>query len=161
MSFIEKVETLVQKPPLQPIPNPSDRRVSIEKHYDKIFSGKLHQLGKLLEKNAIEGTNEENLMKYMFDNDKKTPEKIKRSSSFREIERSNLGEPENIPETESPEKTQDQNISYKPLKIHAPEDDEMEKLDKLSLLNMGARYELLNTNKMMLDLDLELVFFLQ
>ena len=36
-------------------------------------------------------------------------------------------------------------------------DDEISKLDRLSLINMGARYELLNANKMLLDLDLGLV----
>ena len=36
-------------------------------------------------------------------------------------------------------------------------DNNMEKLDKLTILNMGARYELLNANKMMMYLDLGFV----
>lgn len=35
-------------------------------------------------------------------------------------------------------------------------DDDMARLGKLSLINMGARYELLNANKMLVDLDISL-----
>ncbi len=35
-------------------------------------------------------------------------------------------------------------------------DDDMARLGKLSLINMGARYELLNANKMLLDFDISL-----
>jgi hypothetical protein len=35
-------------------------------------------------------------------------------------------------------------------------EDEVQKLDKLSLINMGARYELLNANQMLVDLDMSL-----
>ena len=57
---------------------------------------------------------------------------------------------------------------YKPKKSmieypHAPDsiceednDDDMARLDKLSLINMGARYELLNANQMLVDLDISL-----
>ena len=38
-------------------------------------------------------------------------------------------------------------------------DDDIEKLDKLSLINMGARYELLNANRMLVDLDVSLTVF--
>jgi len=39
-------------------------------------------------------------------------------------------------------------------------DDDMTRLGKLSLINMGARYELLNANRMLVDLDISLrVFF--
>lgn len=36
------------------------------------------------------------------------------------------------------------------------EDDDMARLGKLSLINMGARYELLNANKMLLDFDISM-----
>ncbi len=167
ISVIEKGAN--PKPPLQPLSNPSLRRGTIEKRYSRILAGKLQQLGKLLEQNAIAAGDEDVFMRYMFEGQAEGKDKkVKRSSSFR-------GEPiaglnDNNTESDiSPEKIEyesNRHTSGKAKRLshiettveNSAEDDDIKKLDRLSLLNMGARYELLNANKMMLDLDLELVY---
>ena len=100
------------------------------------------RLDKLIDKKDLnlDFFDEEKFMEYMYCD---KGQKIKRSSSFRGIKLDDL-----IGERVLKEKRCDRDNDF---------DNEIKKLDKLSILNMGARYEFLNANKMVLNLNLELV----
>ena len=100
----------------------------IERQYSKIIDNKLQRMERLLSKDVFD---EERLVKYIFNGDKEDEDTTQRSSSLHKME---------------PNEKMNQKI-----------DDDIRKLDKLSMLNIGARYELLNVNKMMVDLDLGFV----
>ena len=105
----------------------------VEKKYEKIIDRKLQHFGKFIESNA-NTINEEKLLNYIHCNDERIHKK---------------------------ELIHDKNNKYCSLinktKKSNDFDNNMEKLDKLTILNMGARYELLNANKMMMYLDLGFV----
>jgi len=52
--------------------------------------------------------------------------------------------------------TNSENIENVGKLLNVKEDDDINKLHKLSLINMGARCELLNANRMLVDLDINL-----
>ena len=125
------------------------------------MANKLIKLEKLLESKAFnkDSFDEEVLMKYMFNGEDK--KKSKKYMSYRAAESDNESKEESDKEESHEVEIRESNnkTAARPNRLSRIEEgsDEISKLDRLSLLNMGARYELLNANKMMLDLDIGLV----
>lgn len=119
-----------------------DIKQLIEKQYSEATRGRQQKLNSFIGKKDVGDAlfDEEKFMEYMYCNKE---HKVKRSSSFRGIKLDDL-----IEEKVLKEKMGGGSNDF---------DDEIKKLDKLSMLNMGARYEFLNANKMMVDLSLGLV----
>lgn len=90
--------------------------------------------------------NENIFVDCIFNGENSNVEQVKRSSSFKAIDKDNIKNNE-----DSKRIINDCNLEKKEA------DNDLRILDKLSLINMEARYELLNTNRMMVDLDMELV----
>ena len=98
-------------------------------------------------------------MKYMYYNEGE--KRSKRSASYRAAE----SDYEDVEEEESDREDREavartiiNKTASKPHRLsEVAKNDEISRLDKLAKINMGARYELLNANKMMLDFDLGMV----
>eukprot|EP00826_Nyctotherus_ovalis_P056270 TRINITY_DN7560_c0_g1_i4.p1 TRINITY_DN7560_c0_g1~~TRINITY_DN7560_c0_g1_i4.p1 ORF type:complete len:185 (-),score=15.28 TRINITY_DN7560_c0_g1_i4:188-742(-) len=125
-------------------------KMEAERQYSKLVYGKLQKIekaldGKFVHKNSL---NEDMFIKCIFSEENKNENRsVRYSSSLKRIQ-------SNLEKGRTDEKVK---IPYVNIK---EQDDDIRKLDKLSIMNVGARYELLNTNKLMIDLDLGLVFYL-
>ena len=119
-------------------------RAEIEKRYSRLAYGKLQRIERLFDKkfHHKECLNEDNFAKCIFSGE----DKMKRSSSLRKSTSESI-------KRHFKEIRKDMKMSLDQKII----DDDIKKLGKLSMMNMEARYELLNANKLMIDLDLELV----
>ena len=109
------------------------------------------RLEKFLEQKARckDTFDETGFLKYMYCNEGK---KGKRYDSFHESEEEGAEEAEKRASDEILKSPAARRLSDAKGK-----EDEISQLDKLSMLNIGARFELLNAKRMMLDLDLGLV----
>lgn len=130
----------MKKPPIQP----KYSKGELQERYSRLVDGKLRKLEKIFEKRfrSKETLDDQQIAKCIFGEGKNKERKIKRSTSLFDITSFvdfNGGE------------TLNNNSDTK------NSEDDIGKLSKLSVMNMGARYELLNANQMMLNLDLELV----
>ena len=113
----------------------------MEKRYCEVVNGNIKKIENIVQKR--DGSfDEEKFMEYMYCN---KDNKVKRSCSTKGINYDDFNYKED---------------SKRKVCIDDEADDDLKKLDKLSMLNMGARYELLNANKMMMDFDLEMVVFI-
>eukprot|EP00826_Nyctotherus_ovalis_P040637 TRINITY_DN4024_c0_g1_i2.p1 TRINITY_DN4024_c0_g1~~TRINITY_DN4024_c0_g1_i2.p1 ORF type:complete len:155 (-),score=28.07 TRINITY_DN4024_c0_g1_i2:274-738(-) len=113
----------------------------LQEKYSRLVDGKLRSLEKALRVRSKDTLDDQQIASYIFDGAKS---KIKRSSSFLSIS------PSIDCESEAP-------YAKSVVNSNSTVENDIATLNKLSAMNMGARYELLNANKMMVDLDLELV----
>ena len=137
----KKVRTLdINKPPVQPR---FSLRGELQEKYSRLVDGRLRSIERIFEKKFItEGVlDDQEIAKCIFD-EKET--KIKHSSSLLDI-------------SSSVDFTNTEKFHKKSSKHKLTTEDDIKTLNKLSMMNMGARYELLHANRMMVDLDLKLV----
>ena len=110
----------------------------VEKKYSDLFLKNIYKLKAILRKQYFdkEFPNEDKLANYVFDDEDNINRKKRSISAFKNNPIKQVSLSRNA-------------------KIEIDEDINI--LDKLAMLNMGARYELLNAKQMMVDFELELV----
>jgi len=120
----------------------------IEKQYSKLIYKKLQQIERAFDKTFIheDSLNEDKFVKCIFSGE--SNKRVKHSTSLRVIQKNSITTLNSI-ELEQSKIKKNSCVNL--------QDKDISKLDELSMMNMGARYELLNTNKLMIDLDLGLV----
>lgn len=114
----------------------------------------------------VETMDEENFMNYMYNNlEKKDKHQKGNAISYRAAESDTEKANDSVEEVFASSSTRQKNnrtaSKHNRVKKNDTCNDEIDNLDKLSMINLGARYELLNANKMMVDLDIGLVYLLQ
>ena len=125
----------------------TSRRQLFERQYSKVVASKLKRLEKLLGQKVVdqELATEDAFLKYMYCN-------------AAAQDPHSIANPRGDSDTAEPSR---RGISIakdkQRLAIAQVGNDEISELDTLSRLNMGARYELLSANKLMVDLDLGMV----
>eukprot|EP00826_Nyctotherus_ovalis_P013516 TRINITY_DN13678_c0_g2_i1.p1 TRINITY_DN13678_c0_g2~~TRINITY_DN13678_c0_g2_i1.p1 ORF type:complete len:152 (-),score=38.23 TRINITY_DN13678_c0_g2_i1:118-573(-) len=127
--------TEIKKPPMHP---KYSSKKALQKEYSRLANTRLRNLQHIFNNQLTSNLDDQQMARFIF-----AQRKAKRSSSLLDI--SNLVD---LNEPRTLELTKDERTGA---------EDDIGSLRKLSMLNMGARYELLNANQMMVDLDLELV----
>ena len=131
---ITRVETIkIKKPPIQPR---FSSKGELQEAHSRLVNGKLSNLKRMVkEKFNKNSFDDQQMARWIFGESK-----VRRSTSLFDIS--------SLADFDNKETKYSDNSSI---------DDDIRTLGKLSTMNMGARYELLNANQMMLNLDLELV----
>eukprot|EP00826_Nyctotherus_ovalis_P061923 TRINITY_DN886_c0_g5_i4.p3 TRINITY_DN886_c0_g5~~TRINITY_DN886_c0_g5_i4.p3 ORF type:complete len:148 (+),score=42.08 TRINITY_DN886_c0_g5_i4:483-926(+) len=106
---------------------------TIQSYYVKILQGKVRRAERMIRPMNVSIDGQRILDEKGGVSLRKWPRKELKESGASEENRENVGKLNNV-----------------------KDDDDMSKLHKLSLINMGARYELVNANRMLVDLDINL-----
>ena len=119
----------------------------MKKKYSKLINGRVESFEKIIKDkyNFQESLNDQQVARCLFSEERKRDTQIKRSSSVLGVSPSKYLDNEEL------------SVNKRISKDDNTLDEDIMNLDKLSMMNMGARYELLSVNQMMLDLDLKLV----
>lgn len=114
----------------------ASRRSVIQKQYSKILQSKLKHIGRITESEKEAVNQSMNIKQYNVP-------RYKHSTSFNS-------------ESLLTNKDISNEIKFRGSSRRNSNDDEILNLGRLSLINMKARYELLNANRMLVDLDVSL-----
>lgn len=109
----------------------ADRKDIIKKRYINIIQSKLKNMQNII-KPTVNLTDDHELLQYVYQDRQEKTSNVPHEESFKE------------------------NKTKKREQSEGDIDDDMVRLGKLSLINVGARYELLSANRMLIDLDVSL-----